>query len=143
MSRASLLQAGLDLGTSEWVTVSPEMNRTFADVTLDPIEVEFDGRKYVHGALTTSLLPHLLANAMEVGPSKYVEEGYLLNYGFNKVRLIEMVPLGSRIRGHFRTSDEGPDDRGEIVVIPIDATIEIDRHDRPALAGQLVAAWQR
>ena len=42
MSRASLLQAGLDLGTSEWVTVGPEMNRTFADVTLDPIEVEFD-----------------------------------------------------------------------------------------------------
>lgn len=143
MSAPSLLHAGLDLGTSGWVTVSPEMNRTFADVTLDPIEVEFEGQKYAHGALTTSLLPHLLANAMEVGPSSYVEEGYLLNYGFNRVRLIEMVPLGARVRGHFRTSDDGPDDRGAIVVIPIDATIEIEGLDRPALSGQVVAAWQR
>ena len=36
-SSASLLQAGLDLGASEWVTVSPEMNRTFADGTVSKI----------------------------------------------------------------------------------------------------------
>ncbi|MEM7092057.1 MAG: dehydratase [Actinomycetota bacterium] len=143
MSSDSLLQAGLDLGTSDWVLVGADMNQVFADVTLDPILVEMDGRTFAHGMLTVSLLPHLLANAMEVGPSSYVEEGYLLNYGFNKLRLIEPLPIGSQVRGHFRTSDDGPDDRGAVVLIPIDATIEIEGTERPALSGQIVAAWQR
>lgn len=119
------------------------MNQTFADVTLDPVVVELEGQTYAHGTLTMSLIPPLLANAMEVGPSSYVEEGYLLNYGYNKVRLVEPVPLGARIRGHFRTAESGPDDRGAIIVIPIDATVEIDGVERPALAGQVVAAWQK
>lgn len=143
MGSESLLQSGLDLGTSDWVTVSEEMNSVFADVTLDPIPVEFDGQKFAHGALTISLLSHLLANTMDVAPSSYVEDGYLLNYGFNKLRLIELVPLGSRVRGRFRTSEEGPTDKGAVVVIPIDVTVEIEGNDRPALAGQIVTAWQR
>jgi acyl dehydratase len=143
MSGESLLQPGLDLGRSDWVTVSEEMNQSFADVTLDPIAMEVDGQRFAHGTLTTSLPSHLLANAMQLAPASYVEDGYLLNYGYNKIRLIESVPLGARIRGHFRTSEEGPTDKGNVVVIPIDVTVEIEGMERPALAGQIVTASQR
>ena len=84
-----LLQAGHDLGVSGWVTLDQTMNQTFADVTLDPGAMEIDGRPHAHGFLTMSLLAHLMASAMNAGTSRAIfEEGYGLNYGFNRMRLI-------------------------------------------------------
>ncbi|MBT6205227.1 MAG: MaoC family dehydratase [Alphaproteobacteria bacterium] len=145
MSRAEqLLLPGSELGVSDWVTLDVAMNQTFADVTLDPVAMEIDGQPHAHGFLTMSLLAHLMANSMNVETSGAVlEEGYGLNYGFNRMRLIEPIPLGARIRGHFRTAGEGASERGEITIIPIDVHIEIEGMERPAMVAEWLLAWRK
>ncbi len=139
-----LLQAGTDLGVSDWLTIDADMNQAFADVTRDPVPMQIDGRSYVHGFLTLSMLTDLFASALRIeGGGNAMQEGYLLNYGFNRMRLIEPVPLGARIRGHFRTADSGISERGAVTVIPVDVQVEIEGNERPALVGEWLAAWRR
>ena len=141
---ARLLQASADLGVSDWLSIDPEMNQAFADVTRDPVAMQIDGQSYAHGFLTLSLLSDLIASALQIeGSGAAMQEGYLLNYGFNRMRLIEPIPLGARIRGHFKTADSGATQRGEITVIPIDVQVEIEDIERPALVGEWLLAWRK
>lgn len=139
-----LLQAGSDLGVSDWLTIDEDMNQAFAVVTRDPVPMQIDGQRYAHGFLTLSLLSDLMASALQIeGPGSAVPEGYLLNYGFNRMRLIEPIPFGTRIRGHFRTAESGVTKRGSVTIIPIDVEIEIEGTERPALVGEWLTAWRR
>ncbi|MBN36517.1 MAG: nodulation protein NodN [Rhodospirillaceae bacterium] len=132
-----------ELGVSGWLLVDATLNQAFADATLDPVAIEIEGQAHAHGFLTMSLLSHLCSQALGlVTPGDMTEEGYTLNYGFNRLRLIEPVPLGSRIRGHFRTSTDGPTERGEVTLLPLDVRIEIEDNERPAMAAQWLLAWR-
>ncbi len=139
-----LLQAGCDLGISDWLLVAETMNQAFADATRDPEPMRIDGQPYAHGFFTISLLSTLMASALQIKSSgSATEEGYILNYGFNRLRLIEPVPLGARIRGHFTTSVNGTTERGPVTIIPIDVHIEIENCERPALVAEWLAAWRK
>ena len=134
-------KVGSSVGTSAWVVVDQSMISAFADVTGDHYFLHIDaeraaatpfGGTIAHGLLTLSLLPSM---AYQVCP--YVEGArYPLNYGFNRIRFVAPVPVGSRLRGHFvlRTAGQIRSDQRQLVY---DATVEIDGHDRPAL----VAEW--
>jgi len=134
-------QVGSSVGTSGWVVVDQSMIGSFADVTGDRYFLHVDAERaaatpfgctIAHGLLTLSLLPAL---AYEVCP--YVEGArYPLNYGFNRVRFVAPVAVGSRVRGHFilRSAEQVRSDQRQLVY---DATVEIDGHGRPAL----VAEW--
>ena len=138
-----LLKTGCDLGISGWLNVDQTMNQTFANVTLDPLPMQIDGQAHAHGFLTMSLLANLLADAMGARSSgEIMDQGYALNYGFNRLRLIEPVPLGSRIRGHFRTSGNGITQRGEVTIFTIDVRIEIEQIERPAMVAEWLLAWK-
>lgn len=137
-------QAGASLGVSEWLLIDEKMNQTFAEVTRDPVAMEIDGQGYAHGFLTMSLLTDLMVNAARVDNSaSFVDEGYLLNYGFNRLRLVEPIPLGGRIRGHFKVSESGTSERDGITFIPIEIRVEIENNERPALVGEWVGAWRK
>jgi acyl dehydratase len=139
-----LMQAGCDLGVSDWLPINQIMNQAFADVTLDPVPMQIEGQVFAHGFLTMSLLAHLMADAMKAGSSgNIMKQGYALNYGFNRLRLIEPVPLGSRIRGHFRTSDRGIVQRDAITIIAVDVRIEIEHNERPAMIAEWLMAWKK
>src|SRR5712691_11000696 len=94
---------GRHLGPSEWITVDQAMINKFAEATGDHqwihVDVERakkempDGKTIAHGFLTLSLVPRLAATLMRV---KKRSRG--LNYGSNKVRFINPVPAGARIR---------------------------------------------
>mgnify|MGYP001455944308 FL=1 len=106
--------------------------------------MQIDGRSQAHGFLTLSLLSTLLASALQVeSAGSAFGEGYVLNYGFNGVRLIEPIPLGARVRGHFRTVARGAEQRHSVIVIPIEVTVEIENVERPALAGEWLVAWKK
>jgi len=134
-------KVGSTVGTSAWVVVDQSTIGAFADITDDHYFLHVDaeraaatpfGRTIAHGLLTLSLLP---AMAYQVCP--YVEGArYPLNYGFNKVRFVAPVAVGSRVRGHFvlRAAEQIRSDQCQVVY---DASIEIENHDRPAL----VAEW--
>lgn len=128
--------------TSGWLLVDQPMIDSFADTTrdwmflhVDPekaAETEFGGT-IAHGFLTLSLLAPLRADTprptlpgLRVG----------LNYGFDKIRFINPVPSGSRIRAVFSIDaiDEVSPGRFRETM---GVTVEIEGQERPAV----VANW--
>jgi acyl dehydratase len=59
-----------------------------------------------------------------------------VNYGFDKVRFINPVPSGARIRGHFTLTalEEAP---GQ-VTSHHSVSVEIEGADKPALAAEWI-----
>ena len=100
---------GEELGTSDWTTVTQERIDTFADATGDHQWIHVDpekaakgpfGTTIAHGYLTLSLLPVLVADVYEV---QNLAMG--VNYGANKIRFPEPVPVDSRIRATATLTD--------------------------------------
>jgi acyl dehydratase len=134
-------RVGAEIGASDWITVSQPMVDAFADVTGDRYFLHVDpqraaalpfGGTIAHGFLTLSLLATM---GYQVCP--YVEGArHPLNYGFNRVRFVAPVPVGSRVRGRFvlRSAEIlGPTQRQVLY----DVTVEIEGASKPAL----VAEW--
>ena len=134
---------GRDLGFSEWFTVDQERVNQFADVTLDHQYIHIDpdraaqtpfGGTIAHGFLTMSLMVHLAE-----GVAVTVENQVMgINYGFDKLRFVSPVPVGSNVRGRFvlKKADTAKD--GE-VTLTYGVTVEIEGQDRPALAADWIA----
>lgn len=132
---------GKDLGHSEWFLVDQQRVDDFADVTLDHQYIHVDpaaaagtpfGGTIVHGFLTTSLLVHLAAG-LTVAPDNMVMG---LNYGFNKLRYLSPVPVGSEIRAHVKVADISERSPGQYL-LTYDVSVEIKGEEKPAL----VAEW--
>ena len=135
---------GADLGYSEWLVISEEMNQTFADATNDPIVFQINGQKYVHGFMTLSLLSYLAKSAFKKNTKdNQQQQGYLMNYGLNRIRLINPIPLGARVRAAFKVSETGIKERKSVTVIPLQFTIEIEGCSRPATAGEWLLAYEK
>ena len=122
-----LEQAGeRDLGTSSWHDITQEQVNIFADATGDHQWIHVDperaaegpfGGTVAHGYLTLAMLPMLLAEVVSVSDAVMG-----VNYGTEKVRFTNPVPVGSRVRAHakllktqrrgpLRLAHEGGDDR--------------------------------
>lgn len=141
--KASELQSlvGQEVGVSDWITVEQDRINTFADCTEDHQFIHVDeakakftpfGTTIAHGFLTLSLL------------SKFSEQGSIamegvkmgMNYGFDKVRFLSPVPVGSKVRGRF-VMKEAVEKRPGQFLITYDVTVEIEGGDKPAL----IAEW--
>ena len=97
---------GQEVAVGDWVAIEQRRVDLFADATddhqwihIDPVRAKQGpfGGPIAHGFLTLSLLPHLMAEAIEM---KNTVLG--VNYGLNKVRFPSPVPVGSRVRGRFK-----------------------------------------
>ncbi len=66
---------------------------------------------------------------------------FRLNYGFDRVRIIAPVPVGSRIRGSFRLKDLVAKGTGA-ALMTIEATVEVEGGDKPALVADWLAYLQ-
>ena len=132
--------AGQEIGTSDWVTITQEQINLFADATGDHqwIHVDVDrakkemGSTIAHGFLTLSLLPVLSAQNLRVAG---VSRG--INYGLNKLRFTNMVPVGSRVR--LREKCLSVEAKAGGLTMTRECTVEIDRQDRPALVAEWVS----
>jgi acyl dehydratase len=137
---------GKEQGTGEWFEVTQDLIDQFADVTLDHQFIHVDperakatpfGTTIAHGFLTLSLLTHLGkgTNDPDADPARY--EGMLMgvNYGFDKVRFINPVKVGSRIRAHAVLSKV--ELKGNAINMTRTFTVEIEGEDKPAL----IADW--
>lgn len=137
---------GNDEGTGEWFEVTQDQINQFADVTHDHQFIHVDperakdtpfGTTIAHGFLTLSLLPHLSKGASASAPDPAKYEGVLMgiNYGFNKVRFLNPVKVGSRIRAKAVTTNV--ELKGNAIDVTRNFTVEIEGEDKPAL----VAEW--
>ena len=138
---------GNDEGTGEWFEVTQDQINQFADVTYDHQFIHVDpvrakdtpfGATIAHGMLTLSMLTHLSAGASSApaNPAKY--QGVLMgiNYGFNKVRFVNPVKVGSRIRARAVTTNV--ELKGNAIDVTRSFTIEIDGEQKPALVAEWV-----
>jgi acyl dehydratase len=142
---------GQDIGVSAWLTINQDLISKFGEATLDADPMHVDprwakekgpfGHTVAFGFLTMSLLTNLLHDASSTTWSvEPGEEGYYLNYGFDRMRLIAPVPVGSRIRGRFKTLDRRVDAKDRHLV-KIGVEIEIEGQERPALVGEWLTIW--
>lgn len=132
---------GEHLGYSDWHEVTQEAVNQFADATGDHQWIHVDvekakagpfGGTIVHGYLTLSLLPML---SWQVYSLDGVKMG--INYGSNKVRFPTPVPVGSRVRGGFELVSVEPSAVG--FTVTMQAVVEIDGADKPALVAEVVS----
>ncbi len=137
---------GKEKGTGDWMVITQDLIDRFADVTLDHQFIHIDpvrakatpfGTTIAHGFLTLSLLTHLGkgTNDEKADPARY--EGIVMgvNYGFDKVRFISPVKVGSRIRAHAELSKV--ELKGNAIQTTRTFTVEIEGESKPAL----VADW--
>jgi len=131
-------------GVGEWMTIDQDRINQFADVTEDHQYIHVDpeaakstqfGTTIAHGFLTLSLLSHLDGTIPRQNDGRYDGIAMGINYGFDKVRFVSPVTVGSRVRARGVLSDVAL--KGSAVQITRTMTVEIDGVDRPAL----VADW--
>jgi len=136
---------GEDEGAGDWLEVDQKRIDAFADVTEDHQFIHVDpeqaaalspwGTTIAHGFLTLSLLVHLSASIPLPG-ERY--DGILMgiNYGFDKVRFITPVKVGSRIRVKSVLASVDLKDANNLQIVRT-MTVEIEGEPKPAL----VADW--
>jgi acyl dehydratase len=128
---------GQELGVGDWVEVSQRMVDDFADATDDHQWIHVDperaatgpfGRTIAHGWLSASLLPSLGRGAYKI------ESRMAVNYGVNRIRFTNPVPVGFRIRGRFVLKDVAEIAGG--VQITLSSTVEIEGVEKPAVVAE-------
>lgn len=131
--------AGKEIGVSDWHQIDQDRVNMFAEATGDHqwIHVDVDrataalGAPIVHGYLTLSLLPMLGPEVMKVtGTSRGI------NYGANKVRFTNMVPVGSKLRMRQKVKEVNEKAGGKQIIS--ECTIEIDGQERPACIAETI-----
>ena len=138
---------GTDEGTGEWFQVTQDQIDRFADVTHDHQFIHVDpeaakatpfGTTIAHGFLTLSMLTHLAKGASTASddPARYEGIAMGINYGFNKVRFVNPVKVGSRIRARAVTSNV--ELKGSAVEVTKSFTVEIDGEEKPAVAADWI-----
>jgi acyl dehydratase len=141
MTLAELEQsAERDLGPSEWHEITQEQVNMFAEATGDHQWIHVDperakngpfGTTVAHGYLTLSMLPMMLSEIVSVSDAVMG-----VNYGTEKIRFTNPVPVGSRVR--LRGKLARTERRGPSVLWTVGVQVEIEGKEKPALVGEVV-----
>lgn len=131
---------GQEIGVSDWLEITQDRVNRFADATGDHQWIHVDieratkelGAPIAHGFLVVSLIPFLSKNIVQY---QGVSRG--INYGSNKVRFTNTVPVGSRIR--MRVKLKSCEMRAGAYQLINECTIEIDGQDRPACVAENIS----
>lgn len=133
--------AGQSLGTTDYIPITQEMVDRFAEATGDYQWIHTDPKRaanespykttIAHGFLTLSLAPQLMAQLYRV---ESVRMG--INYGANKIRFTNAVPVGSKLRMSTRLISVEPQTIGYRV--SMECIFEIENQPKPACIAELI-----
>jgi acyl dehydratase len=136
---------GTEVHLSDWVLVDQTRIDTFARATDDYQWIHVDReraarespwrRTIAHGFLTLALVP-LLRGFTGTTPPEYPGVRTIINYGVNRVRFMNAVREGARVRGRF-TLESLKDFSGGLELIEL-VTIEIEGEKKPACVAEVV-----
>ena len=130
---------GHEISISEWIHVEQDRINLFADATGDHqyIHVDADraaetpfGTTIAHGFLSLSLL------ASMNGGLKLENTVMGINYGLDKVRFLNPVKVGAKIRGRF-TLVSAEEKKPQHFLLKHNIVVEIEGEEKPAL----IADW--
>jgi len=127
---------GKEVFVSDWTQVTQDQMNKFADSTMDHQWIHVDkeqaakgpfGTTIAHGFLTLSHLPFFSYQV----PLKAEGAKMSINYGLDKVRFLNPVPSGSKIRDRIvlKALEQKPGNR---LLVTQTHTIEIEGQDKPA-----------
>jgi acyl dehydratase len=131
--------AGSPLGASDWFTVEQRHIDDFARLSGDDNWIHVDteraarempgGKTIAHGLYVLSLIPWLQRGIFDIR-----KRGRGLNYGYDRVRFLAPVPVGSRIRLSMSVVQATQQPTG--TRIELDSTVEIEGAAKPALIAR-------
>lgn len=134
---------GTSLGPTEWLEITQDRVNLFADATDDHQWIHVDPEKaaqgpfggtIAHGLLTLSLLPHFSHQLYTVGGIAMA-----INYGYNKVRFINPVKVGARLRARGEISKVDRLDGAVQAMTTI--TVEIEGAAKPAAVAESIVRF--
>lgn len=136
---------GKELGVTDWFQMDQNRINTFAECTLDDqwIHVDEEAAKkgpfsqtIAHGYLTVSLLSYFAADYA------VLPEGTMaaINYGMNKLRLINPVNSDAKIRDRIVLTDV-EDKSGGRILVTTTHTVEIEGVEKPACVAEVLTMY--
>ena len=137
-----LQMAGHESGPSEWLRIEQDRIDQFADATLDHQFIHVDperaaatpfGSTIAHGFLSLSLLPYL-NDEMAVMPQG---TQIAINYGLDRVRFLQPVAVGSRVRLWSKILEVKGKSAGRILM-KLENKVEIEGQEKPALIAEIL-----
>ena len=135
---------GQDIGSSEWFEVDQDRIDMFADATLDHQFIHVDeekatplfGSTIAHGFLSLSLIPHLTSQAV-LAPENLK---MVFNYGLDKVRFINPVNVGCKVRTHSKCVSV--EDKGDgRYLMKTEVLMEIEGVEKPAYIAETLSMF--
>ncbi|UYY59811.1 MaoC family dehydratase [Sphingomonas sp. S2-65] len=147
MNAVTVQELAEQVGTervSDWVEVTQAMIDRFAQATGDDQFIHVDpvraaatpfGGTIAHGFLLLSLMP-MLSQRTGTPPIAGVRMG--VNYGGNKVRFVQPVRSGARVRGRF-TLLKLVERKPGVWEHVQEYTLEVEGQDKPALIAEWIA----
>lgn len=133
---------GQEVGVTDWLEIDQNRINQFAEATGDHQFIHVDpkraadtpfGTTIAHGFLTLSLMSMFSAKN---GGIKLENSVMGINYGLDKVRFINPVKVGSRIRARFQLVS-AVEKKPNHYLMKHNVTIDIDGEEKPAL----IAEW--
>jgi acyl dehydratase len=135
---------GKQLPEGNWYTITQQMIDNFANATLDKQWIHVDQERakkespfkstVAHGFMSVAMISRMLEEAFAI---KSIKMG--LNYGLNKVRFPNPVPVNSELRMLSSVKEiEALGDNG--IKVTFNCTIEIKGQEKPACVAEFLAA---
>jgi acyl dehydratase len=134
---------GAEFVGEDWLTIDQGRIDAFAGATGDFQWIHVEparaasgpfGATIAHGYLTLSLIPLLTEGLIEIG-----QLAMGVNYGLDRVRFLQPVVVGSRLRA--RSEITSVDESGSGYRVGVRVTLDIESSDRPALIADTVVLY--
>jgi acyl dehydratase len=135
---------GQEIGVSDWFLVDQNRIDQFADCTEDHQWIHVDveratrgpfGITIAHGFLTLALIP-AMSQCIQLPFDDAIVQ-MRLNYGLNKVRFLNPVPVNSKVRSKIvlaHVEEKAPNR----ILLTYTHTIEIEGQDKPACVAEML-----
>jgi acyl dehydratase len=142
---------GKSIGTSSWLKITQADIDGFGKYShdIEPMhnnpqwceENSPFGKTIAYGFQTISLLTYFMSSATNsLFEGTESDLNFPLNYGFNRLRLINPVKIDDRIRAHFFLVDYEEKSAGKLLST-LEVTVEIEGKEKPALKCEWLVYW--
>ncbi len=138
---------GQEIGVSDWFLIDQKRIDQFAECTDDRQWIHTDVEKAAKGPYGKTIAPGFLALSLIAAMSRSKQVAFdtshvemLLNYGLNKVRFLNPIPVDSNIRSRMVLLDVEEKAPGRVLVTTRHM-IEIQGSDAPVCIVEIVGLY--
>jgi acyl dehydratase len=131
---------------SNWELITQHAVTQYAQLTGDKQWVHVDVERtkkempatgtIAHGLFIISLFPKWIRSMSFPVVNQATSS---LNYGFNKIRFITPIPVGSRVRGHVDIKETIV--QGNVTKIIYSITVELENQIKPAIVAESIIQY--